>query len=172
MNRNHCSQSPEYASKYFNGLVPCLSRAYQRTVLITNRSSMMRATIDAFEEILNKRGTDERDIHSFIERNPSLLLGEDYDSYWSEPPLCDISGKRLRPDFVLQPFARRMQPWNWAVVDLKRPDATVLASKRFHPDFSKNVYHVATQLRDYGEYFADPRNAEALKRIWWNCTAT
>lgn len=153
-------------SKYFSGNTSSWSRAYQRIVLITNRSSIMRAAIDAFEELLNRGDTGERDIHAFIERHPSLLLGEDYDSYWSEPHLVNATGQRLKPDFVLQPLARRNQPWRWAVVDLKRHDAAVLASKRFHPDFSKKVYHLATQLRDYGDYFADPRNAETLKRVF------
>jgi len=153
-------------SKYFKGSTASWSRTYQRIVLITNRSSIMRTAIDAFEELLNISDTTERDLHEFIERHPFLLLGEEYDSYWSEPRLVNSFGQHLRPDFVLQPLARRTKPWNWAVVDLKRHKAAILASKRLHPDVSGKVYHLVTQLRDYGEYFADPRNSDSLKRIF------
>ena len=70
----------------------------------------------------------------------------------------------IRPDFVLQPSGERRNTWNWTVVDLKRPDVTLFASPRFHMRLSAQVNGLITQLRDYADFFADPRNFDEPRK--------
>src|SRR5262249_39699536 len=54
--------------------------------------------------------------------------------------------------------------WNWNLVDLKSHNVEVLANRRFHADLSRHVYRVVAQLRDYQEFFSDPRHQHLLER--------
>jgi hypothetical protein len=54
---------------------------------------------------------------------------------------------------------------NWEVLDLKKPTAKLLAGKGPRTRFSQEVASAIAQLRDYGEYFRDPRNAAAIASL-------
>jgi len=156
---------PPHRSQYYAGNAAVgPNSAYSRLVLVTGAPSIARLAIEEFEHLLNARGTSESEIQHFFQRHPEFLLGEEYDSYWAEPRLVSpVTGSSLRPDFVLQPLALRSNAWRWNVVDLKRHDVNLLTSRRFHVDLSMHVYRAATQLRDYAEFFDDPRNAKMLE---------
>lgn len=140
------------------------THAYSRLVLIADRHKAARLALSQFESMLNDPHTTERDFQRFFELHPEFLLRDEYDSYWAEPVLKSPVDKRtIRPDFVLQPYARKAANWNWAVVDLKKPQVPLLSYKNFHMDLSRQVYRVATQLKDYADFFSDPRNHEVIK---------
>ena len=77
----------------------------------------------------------------------------------------DGSGRLLIPDFVLKPVVATQRDRNWEVLDLKRPQARLLAGPRNHRRFSQEVTSALTQLLDYGEYFENPTNMEEVERV-------
>ena len=154
----------DFESKYYAGSEFGVTDGYSRLVLVTGGPSIAHFALDEFEQILNASGTTERDLQGFFERHPEFLLGDEYDSYWAEPQLLSpATGQRYRPDFLLQPLALRSSPWRWNVIDLKRHDVDLLIGRKFHVDLSRHVYRAAAQLRDYAEFFDDPRNADMLR---------
>jgi hypothetical protein len=154
----------DFQSKYYAGNKEQVSSAYSRLVVITGTSSISDIALEEFEDLLNSKSTRERDLQELFKRHPELLMGDEYDSYWAEPILVSpATGEKIRPDFVLQPLALRSNPWRWNIVDLKRHDFDLLIEKRFHVDLSRQVYRAATQLRDYSDFFADPRNSDIIK---------
>jgi hypothetical protein len=150
-------------SSYFAGNTLSLSALYSRLVLIADRPKVAEIALARFEELLNYPHVTEKDFQLFFQLHPEFLLRDEYDSFWAEPILrSPTTGNMIRPDFILQPHGKHDTPWNWAVLDLKRPDVPLIANNRFHADFSKHVYRVLTQLKDYGDFFSDPRNHEML----------
>ncbi len=151
-------------TEYFAGPRRRLGQTYSRLVLVLDRSRTAEVGVEVFEKLLNDRKTTERDFQALFERYPQFLLGDQYDSYWSQPIIVSPrTEKAVSPDFVLQPHFFRTSPWTWNIVELKRHDIDVMIDKRFHPDLSRQVYRAVTQLRDYSEFFADPANQQALR---------
>jgi hypothetical protein len=107
----------------------------------------------------------ERDLQAFLQQHPEFILRGEFDSYWAQPQLRDAdSTKVIRPDFVLQPLGLRSTGWNWQLVDLKSPRVPLLANSQFHRDLSRHVSRVVTQLKDYGEFFSNPRNGDIIRQ--------
>lgn len=152
------------SSKYYSGTGHGLSATHSRLVLITGTSKISDLALEEFEDLLNSKSTRERDFQALFERHPEFLLGDEYDSYWAEPRFTSpADGRIIRPDFVLQPLALRSNSWRWNVVDLKRHDVELLIARKFHVDLSRHIYRAATQLKDYAEFFADPRNSQVIR---------
>lgn len=154
----------DFESQYYASAEFRVANGYSRLVLVTGAPSIAQLALEEFERLVNSSGSCEHDFQDFFERHPDFLLGDEYDSYWAEPRLVSpATGERFRPDFVLQPAALRSNPWRWNVIDLKRHNVDLLIGKKFHVDLSRDVYRAATQLKDYAEFFSDPRNADMLR---------
>lgn len=148
-----------------SGETNVIGQSYSRLVLISDKWAVAQIAIDMFESLLNAPRTTERDFQQFLELHPEFLLGDEHDSYWAEPILkSPANGRQVRPDFILQPRVLRSSTWRWTLVDLKKPNVPLITHTRFHTDLSHHVYRVATQLKDYAEFFADPRNKELIQR--------
>lgn len=165
LSANEMSVPARIEDELFSGHPSTVVSAVSRLLLLHEQRTLAEAALVMLEELLNSQKATERDFHEFFRLHPNVLLGHDYGDYWSEPRLwSEASGKVLKPDFVLQPRADpTTASWNWAVVDLKRPQVPLVTGSSFHRDLSHQVYRLATQLRDYEDYFLDPRNQEALK---------
>ncbi len=149
--------------RLFGGSPAAVAKGYGRLVLLADRTGVAERSIAEFETLLNDARTAEPDLQAFFERHPAFLRGHDFDSYWSQPTLGRSAKGVVRPDFVLQPRALRDLPWNWRLIELKHPQAPVVTGSHFHPGFSQRVNRGLTQLRDYSQFFADPRNATLLE---------
>lgn len=152
-------------TKYISGRASEVTKSYSKLVFVSESSKIGEILIEQFEKVLNYPKTTEKDIQEFLNLHPGFILQDKYDSYWSQPVLRSIqSSREIRPDYVLQPRGLRENPWNWAVVDLKKSTVPLFTNKRFHPDLSHHVYRVATQLKDYSDFFSDPRNENAIRQ--------
>lgn len=76
--------------------------------------------------------------------------------------LSDGTGKVLIPDFVLKPIVAVQRDSNWEVLDLKKPQAKLLAGSAQRVRLSQEVMRAIAQLRDYGDYFKDPSNSATV----------
>lgn len=163
--------SARIETKYLDGSPDAVGQAYSRLVLVADRWRLAQVAIEQFDNLLNNPKATERDFQEFFKLHPEFLLRGEYDSFWAEPVLkSGHTNLTIRPDFVLQPHAVRSRGWNWAIVDLKRHNVPLLTHRRFHIDLSHHVYRVATQLKDYEQFFADPRNHEIIRRRFGGVT--
>jgi CheY-like chemotaxis protein len=154
---------PYLESEFVVGSPDHAGRGYTRLVMLDSHLDRARMSVTIFEGLINDRRTLERDFQAFFERHPEFLLEDQFDSYWAEPRLQSLgTGKVIRPDFVLQPIGARTNPWSWRIIDLKGHDVEMIANRKFHADLSRRVHRVIAQLRDYGEFFEDPRNQHVL----------
>jgi Domain of unknown function (DUF4263) len=148
----------------FVGNPATLAANYTALCLVNEHGAIARIYLDQFERLLNSPSVTEDHMQAFLEKHPEFILGPHFDSYWPRPHLPREGSESYNPDFVLQPIGVRDTPWNWKLVDLKSPRAPLMPGSSFHRTFSHHVTKVIEQLRDYGEYFADPRNKDTLKR--------
>ena len=144
---------------------PCQAASgYARLLIVDWHWANANVAVELLEQMINDPSLNEKDFQHFFERHPEFLLEGQYDSYWAEPHLNSVTtGVSIRPDFVLQPCGDRTNAWNWNLVELKRHNVDLLTNRKVHADLSRYVTRVVTQLRDYKEFFEDPRNSDLLK---------
>ncbi len=118
--------------------------------------------VELFEALLNNAAASESQFQAFFEQYPHFL------SVFAVPlphiQLRDVAGRLLVPDFILKPVVAARRDSRWEVLDLKRPQTPLLAGKASRRRLSHEVQEAVRQLRDYGDYFADPRNGTAVER--------
>ncbi|HEX8254856.1 MAG TPA: Shedu immune nuclease family protein [Thermoanaerobaculia bacterium] len=157
-------------SRHVHGLPSEVEEAFNRLVIVTERWRSSELVLAEFEQLINS-SPPERELHRFFERNPHFLMASGYDAGWSEPVLHRSgSSSYIRPDFVLGRSLREQQLDESKIVEFKRADVLVLdrTTHRSSPSHAAVLSHavtrVMTQLEDYGDYFADPRNADVLRK--------
>lgn len=113
--------------------------------------------VTQFEALINRNGADEAELQRFFEEHPHFLEDTRISSPLPHVRLETPTGELLIPDFVIKPIVAYQRDSNWRVLDLKRPGAQLLAGRK-HVRLSYEVTQAITQLRNYGDYFRDPRN--------------
>lgn len=123
--------------------------------------------VELFEALINKPDVSEHDIQRFFEEHPHFLLLTRLMQALPQVHLPDGMGKLLIPDFILKPIValQRLRESNWQVLDLKRPQAKLLAGPSDHRRFSSEVFQAITQVKDYREHFENPQNTAAVTKI-------
>jgi antiviral defense system Shedu protein SduA len=123
--------------------------------------------VEQFEALINKPDVTELDIQQFFEENPHFLLIARLMQALPQVRLPDETGKLLIPDFILKPIValQRLRDSNWQVLDLKRPQAKLLAGPSDHRRFSSEVFQAITQVKDYRDHFNNPQNTAAVNKL-------
>ena len=123
--------------------------------------------VEVFEALINKPDVTEHDIQKFFEENPHFLLLTRLMQALPQIHLPDEKGKLLIPDFILKPIValQRLRDSNWQVLDLKKPQAKLLAGPSDHRRFSSEVFQAITQVKNYREHFENPQNTEAVTKL-------
>jgi hypothetical protein len=52
----------------------------------------------------------------------------------------------------------------WTIVELKKHTEKILTDKKYHANFTKAVYNAITQLKNYQQYFNDPKNEDEIRK--------
>ncbi|PYS21118.1 MAG: hypothetical protein DMF72_18470 [Acidobacteria bacterium] len=120
----------------------------------------LQQAIEELESLINDPRAKEQDFQSFFERNPNFILNEDYKKAHPHIVLTEEDGYELIPDFVLEPLDQNALS---DVLELKLPSAQVFVLKKSRMRFSSAVLEAAAQLREYGVFFDESRNREAIK---------
>jgi len=130
-------------------------------VTIDRDLSAIQLETEMFEALINREDVTEGSLQRFFEEYPHFL------SQLAMPlphvQLHDTAGRLLIPDFILKPLVAMQRDSRWEVLDLKRPQASIIVGKGARRRFSHEVMEAIRQLRDYGDYFADPRNATSVR---------
>ena len=129
-------------------------------VTIDRDCCAIQLEIELLEALINRVDVSEADLQKFFEEYPHFL------STLAMPlphvQLRDTTGKLLVPDFILKPVVAARRDSRWEVLDLKRPQAALIVGKGSRRRLSHEVMSAIRQLRDYGDYFADPRHADNI----------
>jgi Domain of unknown function (DUF4263) len=118
--------------------------------------------IELFEELINRPHVTEADLQKFFEEHPHFLVTTRLMQALPHVPLTDNNGKLLIPDFVLKPIVAFQRDSNWEILDLKHPQAKLLAGLSNHKRFSQDVMKAINQVKDYKDHFENPQNSKAV----------
>ncbi len=118
--------------------------------------------IELFEALINSPDVQELDLQRFFEENPHFLAPTKLMQPLPHVSLVDNCGKVLVPDFVIKPIVAAQRDSNWQVLDLKHPQAKLLAGRSNHKRFSQDVMKAINQVKDYKDYFENPAHASVV----------
>lgn len=121
---------------------------------------------EELEALINRKDVTEPELQKFFERHPHFLTSGIWSRAISHPRLPLDDRKSLVPDFVLEPIIaeRRARDLEWQILDLKRPQERLVVGSERRRRLTSEVMKAIAQLRDYGEYFADPQHAKNVER--------
>lgn len=116
-----------------------------------------------FEQVLNDPKAGERELHHFFEEHPDFLAEAMMGIPISHQPYF-VTNKQM-PDFAVSPVLPRDSGEWVSLLELKGPEASVLASKRYlHRGLAPAVTQALAQVNDYEESLRDPLNLGAVEK--------
>jgi hypothetical protein len=116
-----------------------------------------------FEQLLNNRKAGERELHHFFEEHPDFLAQVMTGVPISHQPY--FTGNKQTPDFSISPILPRGFNESVKLLELKGPEASVLASKRYlHRGLAPALTQALAQVSDYAESLRDPLNLNAIEK--------
>jgi hypothetical protein len=118
--------------------------------------------VERFEDLLNSEKVSERDFQLLFEDHPILLTGVDFKRHHSQPILYKDDGSKLIPDFFLEKMTGGLD----AIVDLKLPNAGIVARRPNRTYFKQGLQNAIAQLRFYQEWFESPTNRRHFQEIY------
>ena len=115
-----------------------------------------------FEQLLNGPKAGERELHRFFEEHPDFLAEVMMGVPISHQPY--FVGNKQTPDFSISPILPRGSNESVKLLELKGPEASVLASKRYlHRGLAPAVTQALAQVNDYAESLRDALNLKAIE---------
>lgn len=121
--------------------------------------------IDQLEFLINKKDLKEDELQRFFEENPHFLAHHRQGTPMPHVRFPLSGGEHLIPDFLMRPATAAERDSNWEVLDLKLPNAKLLAGKGNRSRLSQEVMAAIAQLKDYGDYFSNPANETVIQQI-------
>jgi len=116
-----------------------------------------------FERLLNDPQAGERELHRFFEEHPDFLAEAMMGVPISHEPYF-VTNKQT-PDFAVSPVLPRHSGDLVRLLELKGPEASVLASERYlHRGLATAVTQALAQVSDYEESIRDPLNLGAVEK--------
>lgn len=116
-----------------------------------------------FEQLLNDPKTGERELHRFFEEHPNFLAEAMMGVPVSHQPY--FPSNKQTPDFAVSPVLPRDSADSVTLLELKGPEASVLASTRYvHRGLAPAVTQALAQVSDYAENLRDPLNLKAIEK--------
>jgi len=131
-------------------------------LLVSQEALKLRAAIEELEDLMNSASVRELDFQGFFERNPAFLLQEGH--VRARPHLAlegEPDGSNMIPDFFLEP---EEQDGFADVLEIKLPSSGVFVKKQSRLRYSAAVTEACAQLREYGAYFDEKTNREAMRK--------
>ncbi len=120
----------------------------------------MNEAIEELEFLLNNPRAKEKDYQDFFERNPKLILNDEYKKAHAHITLAGEESP-LIPDFLLEPWDQNALV---DILDLKLPTTNIFVLKKSRMRYSAAVMEACAQLREYNQYFDDKENRQRIYR--------
>lgn len=128
-------------------------------IIVPNVARFWRAKLEEFEELINPKRPRERDIQRFLEKNPRVLCGVDYEKIIAHPVLHREDDGDLIPDFFLKPVSSELVD----ILDLKLPNESLVVGARDRKHLSSAVTGAIAQVREYRDYFENSAHRDAVR---------
>jgi hypothetical protein len=157
--RAFCKKDSDESEFYFGGKDRRRFRGY-----VTIGRDLDGADFEGclFEQLLNDPKTRERDVHRFFEEHPSFLAQAMTGIPVSHQPY--FTRNKQTPDFSIAPILPRHSASVVKLLELKGPEASVLAGQRYlHRGLASDVIQALAQVSDYAESLCDPLNLKSVK---------
>jgi len=116
------------------------------------------------EFLINKKQLKEDELQRFFEENPHFLASH-RGTPIPHPRFQTNDANLLIPDFLVKPSAGHQRDSNWEVLDLKLPNERLLTGKGNRAQFAHTVTKAISQLKDYGDFFRNPSNRQAILKV-------
>jgi hypothetical protein len=123
----------------------------------TTKGFFTRDQISELEELINNPKVDEHDLQKFFERNPEFLRIHSHSRIYPQIKLETDEEHVLIPDFFLHGATDRLD-----ICDIKLPSVKISAGILNRRRFSAAVFEGVAQLRNYRNYFDDPKRREGF----------
>jgi len=136
-----------------------LDRFGRYSIDLGPRHLLFKEEVDQLENLINRADCTEREIQMFIEQHPGVFVGGQYLRVHGQVRL-EGSGSMLIPDFFLEHVSGLCD-----IMELKLPQATVVAGTATRRRYSAGVHEAAAQSRVYRDFFD-----EAARRDWFEKT--
>lgn len=121
-------------------------------------STRIKHSIEELEFLINKGNVRESELQAFFNTNPDFLVNDDYKQVHPHMVLKDKKGKKLIPDYVIEPI-NQFDFTN--ILDLKLPKTRVIVSSK-RPRYSAAILQVCSQLREYSTFFESEQNRKKI----------
>lgn len=128
--------------------------------IATSEALAMKMAVEELEDLVNDPKVDEATLQDFFERNPQLILNDEYKRAYPHITLMRDEGP-LIPDFLLEPVEQNAL---CDILDLKLPTVNIFVLKKSRMRFSAAVLEACAQLREYNNYFDDKQNRDLIFR--------
>jgi Domain of unknown function (DUF4263) len=116
-----------------------------------------------FEQLLNDPKAGEREFHRFFEEHPDLLAEAMMGVPISHRPY--FASNKQTPDFAVSPVLPPDSGECVKLLELKGPEASLLASKRYlHRGLAPALTQALAQVSDYEESLRDPLNLREIEK--------
>ena len=126
--------------------------------LARNTTVVPHQVVTEFEELINWRNTSEEDLHRFLSKHPSLIMGDKYVSLRSKLILEQGDRGTLIPDFFAELAASNYTD----ILELKLPTEPLIVGTTNRRRLSSAVHSAIAQLRTYSRYFENRGNRNSF----------
>lgn len=116
---------------------------------------------EEFVELVNSPATREVELLAFFDAHPEVLFpgSRGKTELYTQLALEFPSGESHVPDFLV----KGSNALRWSIIEIKRPSAPLVISRRGRPSLSSKVIEALVQLKSYREYFELSENRQAIK---------
>jgi hypothetical protein len=129
-------------------------------VIAKQTQSILRSELASFEKLIARTDVSEKEIQDWLETHPWFFKSLGFAKVYPKVVLERETDGPLIPDFILEPAAN-----TWCeILDIKRPEPTLIAGPSDRKRFSAAVSQLQAQLREYRAYFEDPRLAQSIEK--------
>jgi hypothetical protein len=131
-----------------------LERFGRYSIDLSRKRLIRREDADQLENLIGRSNCSERDVQMFIEQHPGTFVGGEYVRMHAQIRLERPHGS-LIPDFLLEHVSGLCD-----IMELKSPQAIVVAGTPTRRRYSRGVHEGAAQTRVYRDFFDDAERRE------------
>jgi cold shock CspA family protein len=139
------------------------SNLHRIVYVVTSETLALQTAAEELESLMNDPNAKEKDFQDFFERHRDFILNDEYKDARSHVVLSSDEGKRLIPDFVLEPID---QSSLCDLLELKLPSVKIFILKENRMHYSAAVAEACAQLRMYSEFFDEEKNRITFEKTY------
>lgn len=150
---------PDVESAYYYASAD--RRRNRRWMTIMRDNQGLKADVELFQELLDRKAS-ETEMQHFFEEHPSFLMEARMGLPIAHPRYA--VPKRWAADFAITSILGPQDPGDVELLELKGPAEQLMNQEKIHRGFSTKVHKAVDQVRDYGRMMKNPANVQKMIR--------